>query len=72
MSNVSLNFLANSFLLSERYEDIKNKTLPEIELELDAYRAFINSNSKALDAECVDNPDDSVLLSDSTKNRKKI
>lgn len=64
MSNTSLNFLANSFLLTDTRQSFNARSLTELENELDRYRDFIASNTSKLDEECLTNDEDSVLLSD--------
>lgn len=64
MSNISFNFLSNSFLFKDDGSAIHCRSLSEIENELDKYRSYINSNKDELDKECINDGDKSIALSD--------
>lgn len=64
MSNTAFNFLSESFLFSESEDVLKEKSIKELESELDKYREHINGNMDTLDTECINTGDEGVVISD--------
>ena len=64
MSNTSFNFLSESDLAKYDKESIINKSLSELEDELDNYRKYLHENEEELTNECIKQNEDSVLISD--------
>lgn len=64
MANTSFNFLSDSFLMKDDKELLFARTLTEINHELDKYREYIRNHKVELDKECLNEGDESILISD--------
>ena len=51
MSNISFNFLTDSFLFTEAEQNYKKRTMDELSQELDSYRDYIIKNQNSIDNE---------------------